>query len=318
MSSFRTEITIAPAPFRLNHQHRIVSYGSCFAENMSEKLEWYRFATNTNSHGIIFNPYSVAMALEDVISLRKYHSSDLIFANGFYHSMNHHGRFSGENPDVVCDEINQEIERMHRDLKEANLLLITFGTAWYYRLLSNQQVVANCHKMLGSDFSKEMAAAQEIVSTWKRIIDQLLQLNHNLKLVLTVSPVRHLRDGFHENQLSKANLLLAVDELCKSFSHVHYFPSYEILMDDLRDYRFCTDDMVHPSQEAIGYIWEKFSQWLMDDQTLNLLKSLNPLLKYLDHRPLKIGIDQHQIIVSQKEKEVENLISEFRQVNAMK
>jgi hypothetical protein len=312
MKSFRTELVIPHSNIELDFTDGIAAFGSCFAENMGDKMNWFRFNCRANSHGIIFNPFSVAKALNDVIEHKSYDANDLIVRNGVFHSLNHHGCFSNENPEKVLQTIHHEIDHMHDQLKNAKLCLITFGTAWYYRFKESRMIVANCHKIPGSEFEKEMATSNEIIEVWKPLLEKLKQFNPNLQLVFTVSPVRHLRDGFHENQLSKANLLVAINQLINEDKDRYYFPAYEIMIDDLRDYRFCAEDMVHPSNEAVQYIWEKFSSWALNEKTTELLSKLTPLLKYLDHKPLKIGKAEHALHVEKKELEISKLIEGYK------
>jgi hypothetical protein len=311
MSDFRTVIHLPNAPFLLDYSDGFVAYGSCFAENMSDKLKWFRFNIIANSHGIIFNPFSVANAMRDVLSNRIYKLDDLVQVGEIFHSMNHHGKFSSVDASEVVQAINENITEMRIALKRAKVLLITFGTAWYYQYKRNNSIVANCHKIPGTEFDKRLANHHDISNDWSPLIQDLLAFNPDLQIVFTVSPVRHLRDGFHENQLSKANLLIAVNNLVSAFKGVHYFPAYELMMDDLRDYRFCNEDMVHPSSEAVNYIWEKFKLWCFNQPTLVLLQKMLPLLKYIDHRPLKTNHEKHTYLINQKEIELIELIAKF-------
>ncbi len=308
MNSFRTEIHPHTTDFTINHQDGIMLNGSCFSENIGALFQRMRFNVNINSHGIIFNPESLAYSLDDLINVNIYSESDLGFHNNVFHSIHHHGRFNHASSDVVLETINSSIRDASQQLRNAKLLFVTFGSAWIYRLKKSSGVVANCHKLPGSDFDKSLMSHQEIEHRWRDLLKKLFVLNDKLQIVLTVSPVRHWRDGFSENQLSKANLLIAVNALCVEFKNVHYFPSYELVMDDLRDYRFYNSDMLHPNATAIDYIWQKLAHWCFDRRTKELLPKLEPLVKFIEHKPMNTDIARHSDLVKTKLDEIVRLI----------
>lgn len=310
MNSFRTEIYPHKPDFDIQHQDGIMLNGSCFSENLGNLFRRCRFNVDINSHGIIYNPESLAGAFDDLLNQKVYNEDDLIFHNGVFHSVHHHGRFSNAVSEVVLESVNSAIESSAEFLRKSKLIFVTFGSAWIYRLKETNKVVANCHKLPGSDFSKSLMTHLDIEQRWRELFIQLFKLNDNLKVVMTVSPVRHWRDGFMENQISKAHLLIAASKLTDEFRNVSYFPSYELLMDDLRDYRFYNQDMLHPNELAIEYVWKKLSDWCFDDKTKMLLTKIEPLIKFIEHKPMKTDLDVHISIVERKQKEINALITQ--------
>lgn len=307
--NFRTEIELAKANFQFSHSDKVVLLGSCFSENIGLKLQRYRFQVDVNSHGIVFNPESVAIALEDVIENKRYTKEDLIYHNGLYVSLNHHGKFSHENADVAIKKINDSIANHHLQLKYARVLFVTFGSAWAYRYKETKRIATNCHKIPQSSFEKILISNEEIIARWSDSLEKLHAFNKDIQVVFTVSPVRYWRDGALQNQLSKSHLIIAADALKEKFNFAHYFPSYELVMDDLRDYRFFKEDMLHPNDVAINYVWEKLIAWCMSDETRQKLNQLEPLLRFTEHRPMNSNTKDFETILADKERQIQQLIS---------
>ena len=232
--------------------------GSCFAENMGMKLMENRFAVDCNPCGIVYNPESVAQVLERLMDERVVTPDELIWHEGKWMSWGHHGSFSASEREVCLEKMNARIYRGAEQLRRADVLLITFGTSWVYRHLQSGCVVANCHRFPERDFERFRLSVPEIVGLYERLLGQLERINPGVRVLFTVSPIRHWKDGAHGNQLSKSVLLLAIDELVKRRKRVYYFPSYEIVLDELRDYRFYAEDMLHVSGQAVDYIWSRF------------------------------------------------------------
>jgi hypothetical protein len=306
--NFRTEIEIAKANFQFSHNDKIVLLGSCFSENIGHKLQRCRFQVTINSHGIVFNPESAAIALEDVIDNKRYSKEGLIHFNGYYVSFNHHGKFNHENADVAVKEINDNITYRQEHLKHARVLFVTFGSAWAYRHKETKGIVTNCHKIPQSSFEKVLLSHEEIIARWSGLLEKLYAFNKDIKVVFTVSPVRYWRDGALQNQISKSHLIIAVHALKEKFNFAHYFPSYELVMDDLRDYRFFKEDMLHPNEVAINYIWEKLAAWCMSDETRQKLNQLEPLLRFTEHRPINSDTKDFEIVLAEKERQIQQLI----------
>jgi hypothetical protein len=284
---FRTEIIIQPSSFKISHASRIAMHGSCFAESIASKLSNAGFSIDVNPFGIAYNPLSLSQNLNRLLDNQQYVSDELFYDNGLYHSFSHHSRFSGIEPAEVLMRINSRFEQSSVFLRTANLLIITFGTAFVYRLQSNGNVVSNCHKLPSKMFTHKRSTVDSIVEEWKNLIMRLQTINPSLRILFTVSPIRHWKDGAHENQLSKSTLLLAVDEILRNQPHCYYFPAYEIVLDDLRDYRFYAEDMLHPSTQAVDYIWEKFIEVWFDNETTSKMREFEKVHQSLSHVPLQ-------------------------------
>lgn len=283
---FRTELTVERSGFTVSHSRRGFMAGSCFSEHIYDRLAAYRFPVVANPTGILFNPLSIAAMLERVAAGRLYGVGELCQAGGLWFSYDHHGAFSCPSAEETLEGINRELERGHEALSAADYVILTFGTAWVYRLAGDGRVVANCHKQPASEFRREMADIDEIVDAYRSLLRGVLA---GKQVLFTVSPVRHVRDGFEDNSLSKAVLRVAVARLAEEFPNVWYFPSFEIVNDDLRDYRFYAEDMVHPSQQAVDYIWEKFGDFAMDGSVRALLPKLGRLNAAMGHRVMRGG-----------------------------
>ena len=270
----------------------MLAFGSCFAEHMGAYLARYKFDIDLNPFGVLYNPLSISSSLEILQERRLFGEADLFRQDKVWHSFAHHSRFSHPDLQTCLARINDRIAESSGRLARARWLLITWGTAWVYRHSDTGAVVSNCHKLPAFCFRREPLSPDEIVQTWTSLIAGLLQTNPALKLCFTVSPIRHLRDGAHANQLSKSILLLAADRLCALFPETcFYFPSYEIVMDELRDYRFYDADMVHPSEQAVAYIWERFGDCFFSELTQQENREWEKMLKLLNHRPMSAGID---------------------------
>jgi len=283
---FRTKIPVSASRFQLSHHDRMMVFGSCFAENMGVRLKDSGFRIVTNPFGVLYNPSSIEMSIRRLMSAERFRPEELTELDGLYHSFSHHGSFSGANPVVALDAINQSFDFAVNALKETTCLIFTFGTSWVYALPENGQIVANCHKFPENRFKRFRLSVETIVNDYSCLFEDLLKEKPDLKIIITVSPIRHFRDGAHENTISKSALHLAVDEICERFQQVEYYPSYELMMDDLRDYRFYTDDMLHPSQVAQDYIWEHFAETFMSRSTRDIARQFQQIRKAMNHRPL--------------------------------
>ena len=268
-----TSVDIAPCARKIGYGDKILLLGSCFADNIGAKFAEHYFQATINPLGTLYNPASIALSITD--SQHSIPDSRLIYHNGLWHSMMHHGTFSGKDKAAVQARCMEGYERLQRALKEATTVIVTFGTAWVYEM--DGQVVANCHKLPANRFTRRCLAVDEIVEMWQPIVVSMPDKHW----IFTVSPIRHVKYGLHANQVSKAILLQAVDELGQS-----YFPSYEIMMDELRDYRFYAEDMVHPSQVAVEYIWQRFVETYMTEDTRGEMRTLHQLWQDRHHRLL--------------------------------
>jgi hypothetical protein len=291
MASFRTEFNFPPSSFKINHASALVLTGSCFSENIGRSLTERKFKVLSNPYGILFNPRSIARSVNEIIEGKIYGEKDLVLHNGVYHSMQHHSRFSGTDKNAVLQSINSAVKEAGAILRDASFIFITVGTAIVYRM--QDHTVGNCHKMPGSLFEKKMLSVNEVVDCFDDMIVSLQKFNSGLQIVFTLSPVRHLKEGFEENQVSKSVLRAAMHESIQKHTNVSYFPAYELVMDDLRDYRFYDTDMVHPSAEAVYYVWQKFAGHYFDEKTKSLVSRIEQLNTALAHRPHFPESDAH-------------------------
>jgi GSCFA family len=271
--------------------------GSCFAENIGAILKEQLFDIQINPYGIVYNPISIAQQLIFITTAKEYTVDDLFEHNGLWHSWQHHGSFASSNQDEVLSKINFELNEANQKIKKADWLVITLGSAYYYSL-SDGQIVSNCHKVPAARFEKKIASRPQIIQEFQVVFDQLKQINPSLKVLFNVSPVRYLRDGLTENTISKSILHLAINEMVAQNKNCFYFPSYEIVIDELRDYRFYKADLVHPNEIAIAYIYEKFAAALYDHETNVCIKEVQQFNAFSNHNILnnsEEAIAQYQL-----------------------
>jgi hypothetical protein len=280
----RTTFKIEPSPYKITYMDPVMFIGSCFSSLIGSRMETGHMPVMINPSGTVYNPVSVVNTLETIISGREYNQDDLFFFNGTWISFHHYTDFSSDDPSKTIQKINTKSKEALSFLKKARFLFITFGTARVYRHKKSGEVVSNCHKIPAGEFDSELLSVNEIVNLWSEKLDKLQALFPSVKVIFTISPVRHWKDGAHGNQVSKSVLFLAVEELLSHSASPQYFPAYELMMDDLRDYRFYKDDMLHPSNSAIDYIWEAFSGCYMDKQTVSVWRLATKISKALDHR----------------------------------
>lgn len=270
----------------LSHRDKVLMLGSCFSDNIGERLNHCGFQTDINPFGTLYNPVSIIRALNEIEQGKLYTENDLFEYQGLWHSPMHHGSFSGTDKGKVLSHINFRLSQAHQNWEDIHFLFLTFGSAYIY-YDKNNRVVGNCHKLPETTFERKRLSVDEIIDTYKPFFDKIIAKRKELNIIITVSPIRHLRDGLHQNQLSKATLLLAAEGLKALYpKQLHYFPAYEIMMDELRDYRFYADDMMHPSDLAVNYIWEKLADTCFNKETYQLAEECEKIYKALAHRPL--------------------------------
>lgn len=303
--TFRTEIKSTLKENSIDHKSSILLIGSCFSENIGKKLNYFGFDAITNPYGILFNPIAIQNSIEECLSKKKYTKKDLFFFNEQYHNYNFHSVFSDTNPDLLLEKINATIEQTHFKLKKATHIIITLGSAFAYRLLETDAIVANCHKVPQKKFSKKILSVQEISTSLKKIISSIKNNNKNAKILFTISPIRHLKDGIAENSRSKANLIAATYDALEN--NCFYFPSFEIMNDDLRDYRFYESDMIHPNQTAIDYIWTIFKNEWLADKTSQIMKEVETIRRGKQHRAFNPNSEKHKKFLSILKSKEENL-----------
>lgn len=307
-----THVEIPKMPFTFSYQDKIILLGSCFAENMGRRMIENKFRVDVNPFGILYNPASVARAIRMLIRPEHFTPDDLFEQDGVYHSFMHHSCFSATTRDEALGNMNTRLDESSKMLRGISRLVVTFGTAYAYRLKSDGRVVANCHKLPEKMFDREMLSIEDIVKEWKEVMFSLWEHNPKVKILLTVSPIRHWKDGAHGNQLSKATLLLAADRLQQEFpEQVTYFPSYEIMMDELRDYRFYAEDMLHPSSQAIEYIWQRFTESLLSIESKATLNEWKEIVKALNHKPFQPDGEAYKRFIMQTLLKMEQLLSKI-------
>jgi len=297
--NFRTQVELPEGQTEIPHSSEILLFGSCFAENIGNLLAENKFRCDVNPFGVLYNPRSIATALRQILSGKTYVGEDLFEAGGRWHSWMHHGDFSSPSQEETLAKANFRLAKAKNNFAKADWLMVTFGTAYVYINKETQEVVGNCHKMPERMFSRSMLNVRTIVEEWQDVLEKCRRANPKLKVLFTVSPIRHAKDGMHGNQLSKSTLLLAVDELCRMCPDCHYFPSYEIMMDELRDYRFYADDMLHPSSLAVEYIWQCFSRCYFPKQTQAVMKEWADIRRRLAHRPFDPESEAYRNFLSQ-------------------
>lgn len=281
---FRTEILPAKFQNLIEHSENILTIGSCFAENIGEYFKYHKFNVESNPFGVLYNPASILNSLKILKEQNVFTNEDLVFKQGEWHSFYHHSDFSHHDREVCLTNINKKIEQASKFIANADRIIITYGTSFVYNYIERAVIVSNCHKIPQSKFTRLRLSLDEIVELIYRTVELLNEIKSNIKIIFTVSPVRHWKDGAIDNQLSKAQLLLAVNRITVETENCEYFPSYEIMMDDLRDYRFYESDLIHPNKIATDYIWEKFSESVLSEKANKLCTDIAKIVKSKNHR----------------------------------
>lgn len=316
---FRTTIKTADNKGIMHHSDKLMLLGSCFSDNIGAKLTAAMMDVETNPFGTIYNPMSIASSVERIISGEPIAGADLFLANGVWNSYAFHSRFSMCDKQNALKRMNSRISQAHDHLKQCKFVIITLGTAIIYRLRQNSMVVANCHKVPQNNFTRKMATVDEMTSVMTTMLHSLFRFNGQLHVIFTVSPIRHIADGLETNSLSKASLRLAINNVVNAFpSRAEYFPAFEIMTDDLRDYRFYAADMVHPNETAVEYIWQTFQATYFDDRSSQAIARCERLRKRLLHHPMtdnpetvaRFNADTHSV--------VRNMVKEYPYIAGLK
>ncbi len=309
------EFHIEPIDKPISYKNKILSIGSCFAENIAQKLERYKFDTLCNPHGILFSPLMVAESLLAYVNKKEYTADDLFYQNELWNSWEHHSRFSNINKEAALQDINTSVNQAHEYIKTATHLIITYGTAYQYYLQETGKPVSNNHKVPADNFEKILLPAEEIVLTTSEAIDTIMSINPDIQIILTVSPVRHLRDGIINNNRSKARLIEGVHQLCAEYDNAYYFPAYELVVDVLRDYRFYAADMAHPSEQAVDFVWSKFIESCLHQDAASLLKEIEVVVSAAQHRSRFPDTDAHKKFLTRNAQKVEKILSQHPYLN---
>ena len=329
---FRLEFTPKPFAQKINHQQQLLLIGSCFTENIGSKLKQLKFSVLENPNGILFNPISIVQSVNSYIHNRQYTDADLFYQNECWNSWQHHSRFSHPDKDICLQMINQSQQAAHSALKNAGWMLLTAGAAFVYEttamtpfqkvkgeelgeLADGCNVVANCHKVPTDKFNKRLLSVEEITAAFTTMLEATIAFNPLIKIIFTISPVRHLRDGFVENNRSKATLIQAMHHLVEKYPQLFYFPAYELVIDDLRDYRFYAEDMVHPNYAATNYVWEKFIATCIDAPSQQLMKEINIMNAAKNHQPFNPLSLAHKKFLEANLQKVTELKSRYPYLN---
>ncbi|RKR15356.1 GSCFA family protein [Maribacter vaceletii] len=297
----QTKIPLQKEKNQINYSSKLLLLGSCFVENIGEKLKYYKFQTVQNPFGILFHPLAIENLVSRAIALKEYTKESIFLNEERWHCYDAHSELSSNTPEELLEKLNSGLRTTKEQIKEASHIVITLGTAWVYSFIEEKKVVANCHKVPQKQFSKKILSVNEIQDSLEHIKYQIKKINKEATLIFTVSPVRHIKDGFVENQQSKAHLITAIHEVIKK-SNVTYFPSYEIMMDELRDYRFYKEDMVHPNATAVNYIWEKFTLSWINEEAQKVMDKVSVVQKGLAHRPFNEKSLKHKEFLKALEK----------------
>jgi hypothetical protein len=297
---FRTEFDIKKLEQSITHQSKLMLVGSCFTENIGEKLRKHKFEVYENPNGILFNPVSVSEAIINVIECKEYTADDLFNYNEGWHSWQHHSRFSDITVEDALQKINTTTKEANTFLKKADYILITLGSAWIYTLTDKAlnakvgTVAANNHKAPADWFDKRLLRVDQAILVLATMLDRLGAFNPDIKIIFTISPVRHLREGAINNNRSKAVLIQAVHDLLERLGKLYYFPAYELVIDDLRDYRFFAEDLVHPNYYATQYVWEKFVDSCISEDSKKLMQDIAEINNAFNHKPFNATSNQHK------------------------
>lgn len=307
----QTTIPVSPQSNQIDYNSKVLLLGSCFAENMGDKLGYFKFQNLQNPFGIIFNPYSIQVLVERAVAMRLFTENDLFQKDERWYCFEVHSSLSGVTREDFLVLLNDRLHQLRNYLKDASHIILTYGTAWVYRHIATDEIVANCHKIPQKEFSKELLDALAIHNSVKKTIYAIRELNKDAAIIGTVSPVRHLKDGFVENSRSKAHLIAALHGV----EDLHYFPAFELMMDELRDYRFYEGDLLHPNATAIEIIWERFKDVWISSETAALQKEIDAVQKGLRHKPFHPESLSHKAFQENLQKQIKTIQEKFQHIN---
>jgi len=315
MSNFRTTFTISPSDTKIDYNNNTMLFGSCFSENIGDKFSYYKFNNITNPFGVLYNPASIANSINILLNKKKFTETDIFKHNNLWNSFYHHSNFSNKDKYAFLQNINNNIIKASDYLSKCNFLIITFGTSWVYEYKNTNKIVSNCHKIPSKEFNRYKLTTEQITTQYVNIIKLLKAQNKDINIIFTVSPIRHIKDGAEQNQLSKSTLIIAIHNLVEMFENITYFPSYEIMIDDLRDYRFYNNDMIHPSDIAIEYIWNKFTDTYINPNTTRLMVDIKKINQALQHRPFQPENETYQSFLRKTKDKINGIIKKHKNIN---
>jgi len=309
----QTQIGLSPEKNPIDYQSHAVLFGSCFATHMGRKLEYYKFNSFQNPFGILFHPGAIENLITRSVQGDPYDDTALFHQNERWHCFDAHSDLSQTSREGLLQHLNAQLTQTKKQLEQASHIFITLGTAWGYRYKATKALVANCHKVPQNEFNKELASPESVLKSLEKMVGLVRSVNKKTSIIFNVSPVRHLKDGFAENQLSKAHLITAIHGCISHLKdqHLAYFPSYELMMDELRDYRFYASDMVHPNELAIDYIWEKFKGVWISKNSYGTMERVEHIQKGIAHKPFNAESRQHKQFVNSIREKMRELQKEY-------
>ena len=308
---FQTEIKIRPLEQTIRYGDGLLYLGSCFADEVGGICKGLGFNAMVNPFGVLYNPASIAQSMERLHRGKPFIAEEVIkVGEGQYCTFSHNTAFWNISETALLEQVNGNLKAAHEHFMESRCIIVSLGTSWVFRHKETHQVVANCHKLPANLFERQFLSVEQSADC----LVKMLQAHPDKRFIFTVSPLRHLKDGLHENQLSKAALLLAVNQACTQFDNAHYFPAYEILLDELRDYRFYKEDMVHPTEQAVRYIWERFTDFAIDPKEKTAMQAAAELKQMLQHRPMFPESEAFRKFEALKEKKINDLKHDFSRV----
>ena len=299
----------------IDYNSKIILLGSCFSDNIGQKLSYHKFESILNPFGILFHPKAIESVIKNSLCKKKYTEKDVFFLNERWQSFEAHSKLSSSSKEEIIEQLNKASVSINKAVKNSTHFIITLGTSWVYRFNESGEIVANCHKVSQNKFKKELLSVAEINKSLSLIISLIKEINPSISFIFTVSPVRHLKDGVIENQQSKSHLISALHQIIPIHKNSFYFPSYEVMMDELRDYRFYKEDMIHPNQIAINYIWEKFYENWLSDEALELKKEVIKIQRGLEHKPFNPNSEGHQQFLSSLQEKIKTLKKKYSHIS---
>lgn len=300
----------------IDYRSKVFLLGSCFVENIGQKLAHFKFQNHQNPFGVLFHPKAIETLVLRAVQEKEYNQDEVFFQNEQWHCYDAHSKMSNISKETLINNLNEQLQVTRQQLKDASHIVLTLGTAWVYKNKTSNLPVANCHKVSQRSFDKELLSSKEITDALQNINSKIKSINATATVIFTVSPIRHLKDGFVENSLSKAHLITAIHSFLAQKSELQsfYFPSYEIMMDELRDYRFYTEDMLHPNVTAINYIWDKFQRVWLSESALETMEEVESIQKGMAHRPFNPNSEAHIAFSEQLEVRKEALQKQFEYI----
>ncbi len=299
---------------QIDYHSKLLLLGSCFVENIGQKFNYFKFKSFQNPFGILYHPRAIENLILNSINEKMYDESDIFYHNERWHCFDAHSDLSSTSKVELLNNLNDSIKSTNKQINKSTHIIITLGTAWAYRFIETDNVVANCHKVPQKKFLKQIQSVKSIIESLEAIIELIKSVNPEVSILFTVSPVRHIKDGFVENTQSKSHLISAIHSILSPRAQsrgLYYFPSYEIMMDELRDYRYYAEDMLHPNKVAVNYIWERFQSVWITSEAFQIMDEVDSIQKGINHKPFNSEGDQHKVFLKSLEDKKSQLKQQF-------